>query len=242
MFRQLLTLCAVLVCSSATAYAQTHPCDTPAPTSTSIPQNVPHKIQFCSPQTDNVEAAVAYVDGVASALQPVTAVGAKSPTSGLVLYETALFLSVANRGNHTLQLSTFNRDATGVSQEGAKSSPFVFAVNAEFPLSLSLTSDKASPQVKGAQVTFTATASGGVPPYSFKWLINGGLWTNWTVNGNVRGWDTSLATPGTYTIEVWARSSDNSADTPESVKTFTYVITAPTVPKPIAPVIRGLSK
>lgn len=251
MFRRLtLTLCALLACSSA-AFAQAHPCDAAPPSSQSIPQNTPHKVVFCSPASDNVEAAVAYVDGVASALMPVTVKAAQSTVSGKVLYETPVFLSTSNRGNHTLTVAAYNRDAAGVSQAGPQSPPFAFAVVAEAPLAVSLSADKASPVVAGTPITLTATAQGGVAPYQFaiRMSMDGGA--TWDY---FRFWSATnvyVVTPpnaGTMLIQAWARSSDwaASGDQPEATSAvLTMVVTPvapPPVPKPGAPVIVGVTR
>lgn len=225
------------------AFAQ-HPCDVAAPATANITQGIPHRVQFCSPEADRVEAAVAYVDGVASSLMPVTAVSVKS-SKGEVLYETPVFLSLNNRGNHQLQVAAYNRNSNGTAQEGPKSSPFVFAVSAENPLSLSLTADKPSPQDASASIMLTATAQGGVAPYSYKWMIgvNGNppaLWQNWGIN--TKSWTPSVSGPGTYEIVVWARSSDSTADAPEAMASMVFVITAPVVPPPGAPRIMGVKR
>jgi hypothetical protein len=95
--------------------------------------------------------------------------------------------------------------------------------------------------VKGTQIQLTATAQGGLAPYAYRWTINGGLWIPWGTE-NTKLWDSSLAPAGTYVIEVWARSSDSTADAPEALATLTYVIGEPVVPAPGAPVIRELAR
>ena len=123
------------------ASAQTHPCDQAPPPTTTVQSGTPQKVQFCSLQSDNIEAMVGYVDGVAQTLQPVTAKTAASST-GKILYETPLFLQVS-RGNHVLTVATYNRDSfTGTLQIGALSAPFPFAV-------VDVTPVPTAPQIKG---------------------------------------------------------------------------------------------
>lgn len=73
------------------------------------------------------------------------------------------------------------------------------------------------PQLPGAAVTFTATASGGTAPYQFKWwLWDGATWTvleDWS-NGNAFAWIPSTPNPN-YAVEVWARSAGNADDQPD---------------------------
>lgn len=102
-----------------------HPCDAPMPTNQTIASGAPHKVQFCSLQSEQIEALVAYVDGVAFDLLPVTAVGAPSAT-GYVLYDSPSFLQVL-RGAHTIEVAVYNRDAlTDALQMGERSAPFAF--------------------------------------------------------------------------------------------------------------------
>src|SRR2546430_15533419 len=70
-----------------------------------------------------------------------------------------------------------------------------FAVGPNLTLS-SLTPDKAAPQPPGTTVTFTATATGGTAPYSYKWWVSDG--TTWTV---VQSWRS-----GEHTSELQSQS------------------------------------
>jgi hypothetical protein len=248
MVTRVLCVLAVLLGSVASASAQTHPCDV-TPTSQTIPYGVPHKVQFCSPKADNVEATVAYVDGIASALMPVTAVGTPNGI-GLQLYETALFLNVSKGNNHVLEVSAYNRDAAGVSQNGPKSPPFVFAVVDANPLTVSsLTADKPAPQAVGSAITLTATATGGTGPYSFKWYISldgGATWDffTWWQAENIKVWTPTAACD--CRLKVWARSADTPGDVAEAESTvLAFTITATpvvVVPRPGAPTIRGVTR
>lgn len=113
--------------------AQSHPCDQPAPATVTIQSGAPHKVQFCSPANDGVEAVLANVDSVPTDLVPVVAKTAASAT-GLVLFETTLFLQVS-RGAHTLTVASYNTNAlTGALQLGPASSPFAFTAVDDTPL------------------------------------------------------------------------------------------------------------
>jgi hypothetical protein len=94
--------------------------------------------------------------------------------------------------------------------------------------------DKSSPQVQGAVITFTATASGGSGNYEYYYTFrnpNTGIWTvGQAYSGNaVWQWDTGGLGPGTYTIQVWARSSGSTAPY-EAYKSITYTINLPAPP------------
>lgn len=125
---------AVFVLCAATVTAQTHPCDSAAPTTQVIQSGAPHKVEFCAKASDNVEAVVMYVDGAAFDLLAVTAKTAPSG-AGDVLYETPPFLQVS-RGDHTLDAAAYNRNAlTGQLQLGPRTpAPFVFAAADPTPL------------------------------------------------------------------------------------------------------------
>ncbi|HKW59023.1 MAG TPA: glycoside hydrolase family 18 protein, partial [Candidatus Dormibacteraeota bacterium] len=79
-----------------------------------------------------------------------------------------------------------------------------------------LTSDLASPQQRGALVTFTATSTGCANPQYEFWLQSpNGLWTmTQTFNSAaVWKWDTSAYPAGNYVIHVWANQRGGSTST-----------------------------
>jgi cell wall-associated protease len=83
--------------------------------------------------------------------------------------------------------------------------------------SVGLVANKTSPQVHGTTITWTATPSGGVTPYQYKWLIyDGASWTvgSWTAT-NTFAW-TPGAIGSAYQIFVWVKSAGNAADTYEA--------------------------
>jgi hypothetical protein len=129
---RLISLVGLLLLASATATAQTHPCDqaqTPLPT---IASGAPHRIQFCQLQSDQPEALIVVVDSQPFDLLPITAKTGPSAT-GKVLYETTLFLQVS-KGTHVLTAATYNRNGlTGALQVGANSPPFTFAAVDDTP-------------------------------------------------------------------------------------------------------------
>jgi hypothetical protein len=128
-----LGLSVILIGVASGVSAQTHPCDQPPPVSTTIASGAPHKVQFCLPQSDQPEALLARVDTVATDLVPVTAKTGPSVT-GLVLYESAVFLQVS-RGSHVLTIAAYNRNQlTGQLQLGAASAPFPFDAVDDTPL------------------------------------------------------------------------------------------------------------
>jgi hypothetical protein len=92
--------------------------------------------------------------------------------------------------------------------------------------SVTLTSDKASPQAPGTTVTFTAAATGGTAPYQYQWWLDNGITA--TV---VKAWSTSptftwtpTTTNANYYVIVWARSAGNTVNTFEQYAVKSYAI------------------
>ena len=103
------------------------------------------------------------------------------------------------------------------------------------PLRLTgLSADRPAPQPVNVQVTFTATATGGTPPYQYKWLVFDGtrsvIGQNWST-ANTFTWQPSVPNPA-YTVTVWVRNASTSADAPEAQGTLPFPITAT---GPVAP-------
>lgn len=114
----------MLVAVASLAGAQTHPCDNTAWAEPVLTSGAPYKLQFCAPQSDNIEAAVGFIDGAVFDLLPVTPIGTAN-TQGLILYETSAFIQVG-RGNHLLYLATYNKNLDGLRQRGDLAGPFGF--------------------------------------------------------------------------------------------------------------------
>ena len=80
-----------------------------------------------------------------------------------------------------------------------------------------LTANRASPQIPGTTISFSATAAGGTPPYQYKWWIIAGttqtVGSNWSTNSNF-AWRPTAA--NNYTIRVWARNASSTADAPDN--------------------------
>jgi hypothetical protein len=94
------------------------------------------------------------------------------------------------------------------------------------PLSgVTLTANRPVPQLLGTAVTFTATATGGVEPVEFKWLVFDGVSSTvaseWSTTATF-AWTPTTA--GVYSVTVWARAAGNSADEPEQTATMTFSI------------------
>jgi hypothetical protein len=97
------------------------------------------------------------------------------------------------------------------------------------PTSALIGVDRPGPQPTGTALTFSASASGGASPYSYKWWVKlkGGEWTV------LRDWNASATltlTPtmsGTYVIGIWARSNGVTADMPQTSEILEFSVTSP---------------
>jgi len=82
---------------------------------------------------------------------------------------------------------------------------------------VSLSMDKASPQILGTPITFTAAATGGSGSYEYYFTLKNPSTGQWSV-GQAYGssptwtWNTVGTDSGTYTIQVWARSVGSTVD------------------------------
>jgi cell wall-associated protease len=95
--------------------------------------------------------------------------------------------------------------------------------------SVMVTPNKAAPQAVGTTVTWTATPSGGVTPYSYRWFLSAGgtttALTNWTTN-NQYSWTPTAANSG-YEVSACARSSWNTSTTGEACLSVPFPIVQP---------------
>jgi hypothetical protein len=82
-----------------------------------------------------------------------------------------------------------------------------------------------SPRPAGQPIPFTAFATGGTPPYQFKWLINSTIAQDWTTSPNFT-W--MSPPPGLHNIVIWGRSAGVTADTPEATATLAPYLILPT--------------
>jgi len=121
------------------------------------------------------------------------------------------------------QVSVWAKSATAAGdapESDAASRTISFPIEAvTAPLSLTgLTSDKTAPQPPSSTIRFTAGASGGTAPYSFKFrLFNGSSWQtlrDWSTS-DTAAWTPTVANAN-YRVQVWARSSGSTIDAPEN--------------------------
>ncbi len=94
--------------------------------------------------------------------------------------------------------------------------------------SISVSTDVASPRPAQQPVRLSVSAQGGTHPIQYKWLANGSVIQDWTT-ATSSVWTPAAA--GTYTIVVWARSANATADVPEASTSLLFTITALTAPQ-----------
>src|SRR6185295_17594468 len=91
----------------------------------------------------------------------------------------------------------------------------------------SITADKVSPQLAGTTMILTAAGTGGMTPYSFKFLVTTNNWATFSV---LRDWSTMPTyawTPtiaGSYQVGVYARSAWDTANAPEAAAALAFVV------------------
>jgi len=132
----------------------------------------------------------------------------------------------ATAGTYTVQVYVRNVGSSA-SYEAVKNLSYVLSNTPA--TAATLTADSPSPQIIGTTITFTAGGVGGTGNYNYKfWLKTAGTWT--TVQGysatNTWTWNTTGATAGTYTVQVYVKNNGSSAAY-EALKSFGYVLASP---------------
>ncbi len=96
---------------------------------------------------------------------------------------------------------------------------------------LNVTIDKASPQVVGKTISFTASASGGGGSYEYYFALRNpatGTWSDaqaYSANGTWL-WDTTGSAPCVYAVQVWARNAGTNVPY-DTFKQISYTVVAP---------------
>ena len=167
-----------------------------------------------------------WFSGTTDALKP-TGVDTWALATGIVMRD---YLSFANPGH---QAGTNIEAFVNAALDGIRAVEFMheyeppadlgwdFSTVYPDPTTLSLaglTADPAAPQPIGRTIRFTATASGGLAPLGYKWLLFDGLyWTTlkaWST-ANTLDWTPAVENPD-YRIGVWVRNGDSTVDAPDN--------------------------
>jgi Fibronectin type III domain len=128
------------------------------------------------------------------------------------------------------QISVAVRSSGSTSTTGELSQSVPFAVTQPTVSAVGLVSSVPSPQVVGTTVAWSATASGGIPPYQYKWWVyDGTTWNAMTGWGTGATWSwTPTVANNNYTVRVWARSAGDVVDAGEASNSIAYAIKSPT--------------
>ena len=137
--------------------------------------------------------------------------------SGASLSSTGAFAWTPTTAQASTTAYSVTVTATDNGSPALTSAPVTFTIRvnapAASPLTLtSVTANQASTQ-PGGSITATATATGGVAPYQYKWwLWNGNAWSllqDWTPS-NTYTWTPSTA--GSYQLGVWVKNGNAVGD------------------------------
>jgi hypothetical protein len=140
------------------------------------------------------------------------------------------------------QIGVWVRSANTTADTNAVNLAIPYIVNTSQLVATGISANLSSPRAVGTTVTFTAGATGGTGPYSYKWwvLFDG----NWTM---VRDWSTSPtfawtpSNPGNYQIGIWVRSANTTADTNAVNSAIPYVVSGSSTPGTGSLVATGIS-
>jgi hypothetical protein len=140
---------------------------------------------------------------------------------------TATFTWTPAVPNTAFRIGVWARSAGSAADAAEAAASIGFPIVQPRVTALALTTDLTSPRPPGTTITFTAVPTGGLPPYSYKWLLfDGSGWSvaqNWTPDANTFAWTPLLANPG-YKVGVWVRSSGNTADAAEVPQSVLFPI------------------
>jgi len=138
----------------------------------------------------------------------------------------------ATPGNdYQVRVAVRSSGSNSTSGEMAQSAPFTVTAPVA---SLTLQANVAPPQLVGGTILWSASASGGIAPYQFRWwLFDGSVWsakTAWTTSST---WSWTPTSPNSsYTVRVWVRSAGSASDVPETSVSVPFPIeSAPRVRK-----------
>jgi hypothetical protein len=94
------------------------------------------------------------------------------------------------------------------------------------PWQVAMSANRASPQLRGAPITFTAAASGGKAPYQYRWWIyDGTSWQmarDWTTNATFT-WTPTVANAN-YSISVWVKNEGSPTTTWDGSASLPFAI------------------
>jgi hypothetical protein len=161
--------------------------------------------------------------------------------------ELNTFTWTPSKANADYRVGVWARSAGNAKDEPEASASSPFPISAPAPVvvsSVTVSANKAAPQVAGTSITWTATAAGGVSPLQYKWLVydpNG--WapkTGWTTS-NTFTW-TPASASADYRVGVWVRGGDNLDDAPQVSASEAFAIASPAATPRATAVVVSVNK
>jgi hypothetical protein len=140
---------------------------------------------------------------------------------------------------NTFQVSVAVRSAGSTNAAGEmsrQSAPFIVTSPTATPPAVTptvtpvssaiLAANLPSPQVAGTTIQWSASGTGGVSPYQYKFsLYNGSTWTDMTTWTTTSTWTWTPATSNNnYIVRVWVRSAGETANTPDASAQVSFQI------------------
>jgi hypothetical protein len=136
------------------------------------------------------------------------------------------FAWMPTTANANYVVSVWVRSNGNVADAPEQSAAMSFAISPGPVTAVTLAADKVAPQRAGTTITWTATATGGIAPLQYKWLVFDG--NTWRV---ARDWGTAntfawrpTKVNANYVVRVWIRSNGNVADAPEQSAAMPFAI------------------
>jgi hypothetical protein len=129
--------------------------------------------------------------------------------------------------------TTYYFIVTAYDSAGHESTPSLEVNTGPAPLRLTdIGANPAAPQLVGTTITFRATATGGIPPYHYKWrTFDGTTWSSgaeWSTDSTF-AWRPESPNAD-YRVGVWVRSSTSTGDAPDNAdaeSSIPFAITGP---------------
>jgi hypothetical protein len=141
---------------------------------------------------------------------------------------SSTFAWTPSAANTNYKVSVSVRSAWNGDEVGEATASLPFAIPA--PVSaVNVTASHAAPQLTNTPITFTASPTGGIAPYSYAWAVSTDGIT-WTPAATWNTSDTFAWTPTTananYRVAVWARSAGNGDEAGEATGSMPFAIRA----------------
>ena len=126
--------------------------------------------------------------------------------------------------NYLVHVWVNNANSPTTTSDAKSSMTFPIAVAP--PLQATLSSERPSPQLRNTAITFTAAATGGKPPYQYRWWVWDGvswkLLRDWTTYGSFT-WTPTTPNPN-YLVHVWVNSAGSPTTASDTTASLPFGI------------------